>query len=685
MTFFVVLRRELSALIALPQTYAIAAAYLLISGIFFVNILTSTNVPDLGQYYSNVASTLIVLCPIVAMRSFAEERKSGALDMTLSWPISRTGLVLGKYAANNLFIWLLVSVSWLYVRLIAQIADISTARAGGGFIGMLLLSAAFNALALMIASRASSPTGAAFLGFGFLLFLWILEFAPTFIRQSLRQLGPAVHFEPFPRGVLFAEDTAYFVIIVTAGLALSVQALGRNNPGQAVGSMLRRSAVLVAALVVLAGGLSISRDFEGQIDLTSQKKNTVTDATRDVLSRLKEPVTLIGYVQPISAQAAQLRSVVKQYNAAGADMELEIVDPDVQPAQARQEGIQDYNEYILKVGKRKEVLESIQQVPLTSAINRLSRNQTPLACFTTGHGERSITDDQGVGAQRLAGELRTISYQTEEISLFVAGGEEKLRECDVVVLLGPVEPFMPAEFDLLSGYLERNGRLVVMADGAGGPREQLNDLLEPWGVGFLPGIVRDLSALADDAASIVSADYPSLSPVTEKVNRKNIPVILANALAVEQTLERGQGEEEDEGNITGLVRSSKRSWIQEEGSEEKASKGPYNIGVISDFGKVVDKGGRQQVARTRIGVLGSVDLASNRLLEFLGNREFTSALVQWVSREDDIISAARSGTGLYRIAITKNQRDGLIRKGIVLPTLALLVPVPVALFRLKRG
>src|SRR5437762_512722 len=56
-TFLTVLRRELRAFLALPQTYAIAAAFFVISGVFFVSLMVSTEVPDLNQYYSNVAST----------------------------------------------------------------------------------------------------------------------------------------------------------------------------------------------------------------------------------------------------------------------------------------------------------------------------------------------------------------------------------------------------------------------------------------------------------------------------------------------------------------------------------------------------------------------------------------------------------------------------------------------------
>ena len=82
MTFPTVLRRELRSLIASPQTYFIAAGYFIISGIFFVNLLVTTQVPDLQRYYNNVATTLVVLVPIIAMRSFAEERKAGSLSLT---------------------------------------------------------------------------------------------------------------------------------------------------------------------------------------------------------------------------------------------------------------------------------------------------------------------------------------------------------------------------------------------------------------------------------------------------------------------------------------------------------------------------------------------------------------------------------------------------------------------------
>src|SRR3954449_9201657 len=113
----IVFRRELRTLVTSPQAWAIATAYLLISGLFFVTLLFSRPYADLERYYTNIETTLIVVAPIMAMRSFAEERRTGALDLTLSWPVSRWSLVTGKWVANTVFTWGMVSIAWLYIGL----------------------------------------------------------------------------------------------------------------------------------------------------------------------------------------------------------------------------------------------------------------------------------------------------------------------------------------------------------------------------------------------------------------------------------------------------------------------------------------------------------------------------------------------------------------------------------------
>src|SRR5688572_4550268 len=205
-----VLRKELRSLLTLPHTWAIGAAFLSLSGVFFLTFLIQSNLPDLEQYYSNIATTLLVLTPIIAMRSFAEERRAGALDITLSWPIPRTALVMGKYLVNALYTWVLLSVAGLYLRLLLGLGEVEVGKAVAGYVGILLLAAALGALALAVSARATSPTGAAFLGFGLLLGLWTLQFANRMlgpnVGRRIADISPADHLEAAARGVIDGAD-----------------------------------------------------------------------------------------------------------------------------------------------------------------------------------------------------------------------------------------------------------------------------------------------------------------------------------------------------------------------------------------------------------------------------------------------------------------------------------------------
>jgi ABC-type transport system involved in multi-copper enzyme maturation permease subunit len=676
-----VLRRELRGLVRLPQTYALAGAYLLISGIFFVNILVSTEVADLASYYSNIANTLLVLVPVVAMRSFAEERRTGALDISLAWPTSRTGLVLGKFAANTVFVWLLAGVVWLYFSLVGNMASIDASRTAGGFIGLLLMGMAFSSLALMVSARAASTTAAAFLGFGLLLFLWILEYAPGWIGDGLRSLAPASHFEAFPRGVVYGADVAYFLAVTGLGLGLAVAALNRDRPGRTSRSLVQRGAVVGLVLGLGAGGTALASDVDAKVDLTPDTRNTLTDATRKVLRRVQAPIRLTGFAQPFSPEEAQFRALVKQYRAAGADVSSRQLDPDVQPAGARQAGVTLYGEILVEIGDRREVIDGATEGALTSAIHRLGTTASLRACFTVGHGERSITDESRLGLSSIATLLRSrLFYEVKTVALAVPGAAEELARCTLVLVAGPQVPFLPAELALLADYGRGNGRLVVLADGTLGPRDQLNELLAPWGVAYGPGLVSDLSALAGDRASVVSSDYPSSSPATTRLKDHDVPVVFVNSAPV--TVAGAN----DDAYVSPLVLSSPKSWLADtpDGPRVGSQDGPFTLAALVDLSRV---GGGEQPAidRTRVGVVGSVEVAANRGLELLGNGEFVLALVQWVARDDDLVAAVPSSTGLYKLVLTDGQRNRLIRQGIALPSLAVLLPLPFALLRLKRG
>jgi ABC-type transport system involved in cytochrome c biogenesis permease component len=673
-----VIRKELRSLISLPHTYAIACAFVAISGIFFVTFFVQSNLPDLEQYYSNIATTLLVLAPIIAMRSFAEERRAGALDITLSWPVPRTALVVGKYVVNLLYTWLLLSVAWLYVRLLLGLGEMEVGKAVAGFVGILLLAAALSALALAVSARAASPTGAAFLGFGLLLGLWTLQFAGRMLGPDVGRLvadvSPANHLEVAVRGVIDGGDVAYFLTCVVMGLGFAVHALERQRPG-VTRTLGRRSGARLAAVgavgvLLLAAGSSV----EAQADLTPTKRFTITRQTKEIARRVHSPIHVTGFVDPDGAGAVEMKALVRQYRTAHIPIELEIVDPDAQPGRARAHGVSRYGQLLVEIGGRQELVPDVTEVGVTSAILRLTRDKPATACFTVGHGEPDINDTRPAGYEVFAAYLRQLGYASEPLALGAPGGSDRLGRCSVVIA-APRVPLLASELSMLQSYVGGNGRLVIMGDPDDTTRTQLNDLLRPFGLAIGGGEVRDRSSLADDPASVVAFSYPSESPPIRDLKRDGIPVLFVAPHPVEAATTGDVAH-----SVVALVSSSSHSSVP-----GNSASGPFVLAALYDASQVSDQSGSATLQTSRLAVVGSSALASNRLIDSFGNRDFATGLVQWVGRETDVISAGRSFGGVHKIVLTRDRRDHLVRAGIIFPALALLIPMPVALLRLRRG
>ena len=661
------LRHEMRALLVSPVTWAMVTGYIIFSGIFFVVLLFSRGIADLENYYSNIETTLVVLAPIVAMRSFAEERRTGALDITLSWPTSRWWLVITKFVSNTLLTWLIVSIVWLYVWILNREVDVEIGKSGAGYIGLLMLLLMFNAIALAISARSRSPAAAAFVGFGVLIALWVLDFVPGWLggrfEGAIAYLAPTNHIASSGRGILDLGDGLYFVAGMSLGLSLAVLWLKEPRPRSLEGAIRGRFAGVLLGLLVTAGVGGASIVAKGQVDLTPEQRFTLTDHSRFVLDSVDSPVTIYGFVEPGSAQQVEMRSLIRRYQLVNDNIRLEFIDPDAQPALTKSVGARTYGQIMVEMDGRRELVDDILEIEVTSALQRLARIDAPVACFTVGHGERDIKDILPGGFLQFAEGLRQLGFEVEPLALGAAGGEERLGTCSVVVIGGARVSFLPQEIELLRRYTDANGRLVVFADSAGGAAvAQLNDLLRPWGVAVRDSVVADRSSLKDDPESIVAYRYPSASPVTVSLARDNIPLLLVAAQPVESALVGLASE--DQAWTTPLVLSSSESSLTD------GSGGPFVLALITDWSRVEGEPDNLEIARTRIGVAGTVEVAANGYFDRLGNGEFSTRLVSWVARQDDLISAMRPVRGVPRLVLTEDDRGGYIRNAIVFPALA---------------
>jgi ABC-type transport system involved in multi-copper enzyme maturation permease subunit len=681
------LKRELTSLGLWVGTYAIAVGFIIISGVFFINLVSSNKSADLASYYANIVNMFGLICPILGARSLAEERGNGALLVALSWPVPRWAVVFAKFAANTLFSWLLVSISWIYYNQLSHYAHPDHARVLGGWVGMLLIIMLFNSISLAVSARCSTAVSAAFLSFVVLLFLLVVKYLPESFRDHLETFGPFDHLDPFLRGIIYFSDVTYFVILSLAGLLAATYAISRRRAGSDRQIYLRRAFAVAVSIGVVLGTPGAARAVTGSDDLTPQKRETVSVATKEVLKKVGNvPIVITAFTQNISLGAAQVNTTVRKYKAAGANISAKLIDPDVSPALAEQTGITDYETYQLQVGDKKEEIDDLVESTVTSTIAQLGQAKAPVACFVDGNGERRIDDLGPEGLTSFAARLRIIGYDPARIFLSGKGAQDLINQCQVVIEMGPRTTLLPPEMQTLEDYAKSpNGRLIVAADPVRGDIDQLNQLVNPYGLSLSKDTVRDPESLADDPAAIVSTRYPTSSSVVDVLYHDRTPVIFSDSVSIDKV--SGFGDSGSGGpHLTQLVQSSPRSYkVDANGKTVPNTTAVYTLAALSDSTQILGSDTDAIQSGTIIGAVGSADVASNQYQKSFGDQEFFIRLLQHVSRSNDIVSAFRDIGESSQFNVTGPQRQELIKKTVVLPSLAALIFVPFVLWRLKRG
>jgi len=180
--------------------------------------------------FSNTATILLLLAPLITMRLIAEEHRNGSLPLLLSAPLSASQIVLGKYLGTlSFFVILLLLVAIMPLSLSVGTALDYTAIASGLF-GLFLLAASFTAIGLFLSSLTKQPTIAAISTFSALFLLWIIDWAGNVQQESvLSWLSLLSHFQPILQGDIHSKDIAYYLIIILFFLALTVHRLNAQR------------------------------------------------------------------------------------------------------------------------------------------------------------------------------------------------------------------------------------------------------------------------------------------------------------------------------------------------------------------------------------------------------------------------------------------------------------------------
>lgn len=234
-----VARRELAALFSSPMAWVILAVIQIILAWMFLaqiesffqlqpqlmHLQNQPGVTDLviAPVFSLAAIILLMIMPLITMRSLSEEKKNKTLSLLYSAPISITQLVLGKLCGLLLFVLILVSLLMLMPLSLLVGTALDSARMLSIFLGMILMLASFAAIGLYLSSLTENQTVAAVSSFGALLMLWILEWQSQ--QGVLHYLSLIAHQQSFMQGVINSQDVIYFLLIFVFFSGLTIRKL----------------------------------------------------------------------------------------------------------------------------------------------------------------------------------------------------------------------------------------------------------------------------------------------------------------------------------------------------------------------------------------------------------------------------------------------------------------------------
>ncbi len=250
---YYIMKKELKSYFSSPVAYVVAGIFLSISGYFFYNILTfftfvslqyqqspyaymmrNINMNDylIRPLYSNLSVILLFVIPMITMRTIAEEKKLGTVELLYTSPIRISEIILGKFlAAFIVFLVMLVPTIEYPLVLIAwgvpgpELGPIITT-----YIGIILLGASFIAVGLFASSVTENQMVAGSLAFGILLLLFVLGWAKQSAGSTLGEILGYIslveeHYQNFLKGMIDSKDCVYYLTFIFFGLFLAHRSL----------------------------------------------------------------------------------------------------------------------------------------------------------------------------------------------------------------------------------------------------------------------------------------------------------------------------------------------------------------------------------------------------------------------------------------------------------------------------
>jgi ABC-type uncharacterized transport system involved in gliding motility auxiliary subunit len=416
-------------------------------------------------------------------------------------------------------------------------------------------------------------------------------------------------------------------------------------------------------------------------DLTKNQQYTLSDQTVKLLQNLGSPVKFLVFGR--ADDFDRFRGALDQYKyQSPSKVDVEYIDIDKKPVEARQYQIQNYGTVVVEYQGRKEQVTSPEEQDLTGGLVKALNPNKKKVLFLQGHGEKDIDSTERDGYSDIKSALGRDNYDVAKVVL--AQEKDVPADAAVVVVGGPRTDLLQPEADMLQRFLRKGGHVFVMIDPPDDktpPTPVLEALLRDWDFQADKDVVVDASGMGQligtDASVPVVATYPS-HPITDRFQ-----VITAFPLArsITPILPASNGRA-----AVPIIQTSARSWAEADMEQLKSGRvelnadkgdkaGPVTIGAVTatnatDVPKPDPSNTDQHPPESRFVTIGDSDFAANFAVRIQGNQDLFVNTVNWLAQQENLISIRPKAPSDSRLTLTASQANAVLMMSLlVIPAL----------------
>lgn len=539
---FALYKKELSSFFSSLTGYLTMIVFLVVTGLMLWVFKSGFNLLD--YKYAGLDGLFLLgpflylfLIPAITMKMFAEEKRNGTLELLLTKPLSEMTIVTAKFLAGLTLVVVslipTVVYYWSVYRLGDPVGNIDTGSVVGSYIGLVFLGAAFVSIGLFASSVSNNQivafiTAALLCAFCYLGFESLYQLMQGRFALLLRELGLEAHYESISRGVVDTRDVVYFVSVTLFFMFLTRMVLRWRMTSSRKQNVWGMAAVL---LVLLFVNVTSSYLFT-RMDLTQEKRYTLSASTKEMLKELDEQVLFRVYLEgdDLPSEYRRFRNEIKdmldQFRAYSRYVEYEFVNPN---SMKTDEEKRQLNEMLIKKGlmpipvtseedgvqKQQIVYPSMEvsymgretalqlqssgvsgrstdevvnssveslEYNFVTAIHRLTRPVRAKVGFLLGHGElekidlfdiqMSLVEDYAVENVYLDKNIDALTgrvLDTRDSSVSVR------NKFDVVVIPKPLRTFSDQDLYILDQYVMYGGKILWLVDALDADMDSLQN------------------------------------------------------------------------------------------------------------------------------------------------------------------------------------------------------------------